>query len=81
MSITSRRAACVVAIVASALAGCDRAGPTAPRTQAAAEPARSNTEAEAPGGEALRSCPEVRIPELPCLSTDLPEGVSVLPRR
>jgi hypothetical protein len=71
----------VVAIATAPLAACDRIGPTAPGTKPAVGAARPNTEAIALEGEALRSCPEVRIPELPCLSTDLPDTVHVLPRQ
>jgi hypothetical protein len=75
MRITIRRIACVVAVAAAPLAACDAAKSTRPGVEPATSVAGSTVEVQPPAGEALRSCPEIRIPELLCRS-DLPAAVN-----
>jgi hypothetical protein len=72
MRITLRRVACLVALAAGPLVACDAAKSTTPGIEPAAGPARLDIGVLTPGGDTLRSCPEMRIPEHPCLGGDLP---------
>jgi hypothetical protein len=74
MTITTRRIIYLIAAAAAPLAAaCDPAKSAAPRIQPAAARAPSAAEVSLPPGrDSLRSCPEVWIPELPCLRSDLP---------
>ena len=69
MRLTIRRVAGLVAVVAGPLIACNPGKSTMPGFEPAAA-GHSNAEIVAPVGDTLRTCPEMRIPELPCLSGD-----------
>jgi hypothetical protein len=72
MRVTFRRVACLVALAAGPLVACDPTKSTTPGIEPAAGPARLDIGVLTPEGDTLRSCPEMRIPEHPCLGGDLP---------